>query len=480
MFFKHEHHKLCDFLVLSIRAVKKMEETLKETDLNETMSLSAGRVVAFLHKPKGPFKGLSIYASDREVKSDRAVPNNKVHIQFPKELGAESNNTIVFCMVSLPQMNETILGSEVLLYENRLIGLTVRGKTVSSLKEHVNITMNLTTSINSTLLPKCVFLNFSTNNFSEDGCVTQWTHDQVICSCNHFTYFGILMVSPNITDEDQRNLSYITLIGCGVSLIALFITLLLFITKRTIRADVSMKVHVNLAIALILLNVHLLPSQAVAAFPSNGLCFYMALLLHYSLLATFIWMALEGFHLYLLLVRVFNIYIRKYLLKLTLVGWGVPAVIVSIVVAIDRNVYGRTPENPQISNSTEICYIKDYTVKMVTTVGLFCLVFIFNFIMLIVTVRRILSIRHSKEYGQNESSRAKRDVCTLMGISILLGTTWGLIFFSFNGLPVAGLYAFCILNSLQGFFIFLWFVMSVRKTGNSTTKTSSETHSSHG
>ncbi|KAL3992604.1 adhesion G-protein coupled receptor G5-like [Oreochromis aureus] len=104
-----------------------------------------------------------------------------------------------------------------------------------------------------------------------------------------------------------------------------------------------MRVHINLVIALILLNLHFLPSQAVAAVSSSGLCLYMALALHYSLLATFIWMALEGFHLYLLLVKVFNIYIKRYLLKLSVVGWGVPAVIVSVVVIIDRGIYGHVP-----------------------------------------------------------------------------------------------------------------------------------------
>ena len=51
-------------------------------------------------------------------------------------------------------------------------------------------------------------------------------------------------------------------------------------------------------------------------------CQVLGLLLHWSLLAAFSWTALEGFHLYLLLVRVFNIYVKRYLLKLCLVGWG--------------------------------------------------------------------------------------------------------------------------------------------------------------
>lgn len=83
-----------------------------------------------------------------------------------------------------------------------------------------------------------------------------------------------------------------------------------------------MKIHINLAIALILLNIHFLPSQAIGALSSTSLCFYMALGIHYSLLASFSWMALEGFHIYLLIVRVFNIYIKRYLLKLAVVGWG--------------------------------------------------------------------------------------------------------------------------------------------------------------
>lgn len=83
-----------------------------------------------------------------------------------------------------------------------------------------------------------------------------------------------------------------------------------------------MKVHINLVVALMLLNLHFLLSSTVPAQSSRGLCFYMALLLHYSLLATFSWMALEGFHLYLLIVKVFNIYVQRYLLKLSIVGWG--------------------------------------------------------------------------------------------------------------------------------------------------------------
>ncbi|XP_030582181.1 adhesion G-protein coupled receptor G5-like [Archocentrus centrarchus] len=378
----------------------------------------------------------------------------------------------------------SILGASYEVYDQRLIGLSVQGRNISGLQQRVNITVNLTRKTNETQKPSCQFFNFSTKNFSVDGCITQWTRGQnnVTCSCDHLTYFAVLMVglpvsSDSLSSTDQKVLNYISLIGCSLSLFALVITVLLFITNRKLRDDVSMKVHINLVIALILLNLHFLLSQYVTAGSSTGLCLYMALVLHYSLLATFSWMALEGFHLYLLLVRVFNIYIKRYLLKLSVVGWGVPAVILSVVVIINRGFYGRVPLDTSNSNDTAICYITDEKVKMGTTVGLFSLVFLCNIIMFGVTIRRIWILRNSSEFGQSNRDRAKKDICTLLGVMTLLGITWGLVFFSFGYLTTPGIYLFCILNSLQGFFIFLWFVMSLRKAKSSAPMTSTETRS---
>ncbi|XP_033972302.1 adhesion G-protein coupled receptor G5-like isoform X31 [Trematomus bernacchii] len=458
----------------TLSTIETLERLLEETEVNESISLSFNNSVAFLYKPKVPFNGLEIHASDKKVRSSNSVSDSdKVSVQLPRELDAGSENTIVFCMLTWPDANWTIREASAELHESRLVGLSVRGKNISGLQERVNIT--LAVSVNDTQKPSCVFLNVFTKDFSTDGCLTLWEPGQrnIICSCDHLTYFGVLVVSSaSLSQNDLQILTYITLIGCSLSLFALIITVLLFIAKRKVRADISMKVHINLAIALILLNLHFLPSQTVAALSFPTLCFYMAVSLHYSLLATFSWMALEGLHLYLLLVRVFNIYIRKYLLKLSLVGWGLPAVIVALVVIIDSSWYGLVPLVSSNPNSTQICYIRNTTVKLVTTLGVFGLVFLFNAIMLGVTVRRVVSLHQSKKFGQSDSNRVKKDICTLLGVTALLGITWGLVFFSFGYLTTPGLYLFCILNSLQGFFIFLWFVMSLRKKGDPSTKSS--------
>ncbi|XP_039469442.1 adhesion G-protein coupled receptor G1-like isoform X1 [Oreochromis aureus] len=463
----------------TMTAIRTLESVLERTEVKVTMQVCVKTFVALLHRPNDTFGGLRIYADDTQVTPDVPLLNSKVSVQLPRELGAGPNNKIVFCMFKWPGTKKRVFESQHEVYDQTLVGLSVQDKKISGLQERINITMEFTKDINETQKPSCHFFDYSTCNFSEDGCLTHWTRGQtnITCSCNHLTYFGILIIPDHsITKKDQEILTHITVIGCSISLFGSVIAILLFIANRKLRQDVSMKVHINLVIALMLLNLHFLPNQAVAAGSSSGLCLYMALLLHYSLLATFSWMALEGFHLYLLLVKVFNIYVKKYLLKLSMVGWGFPAVIVSVVVIIDRKFYGQVAL--ETSNST-ICYITNYHVKIWTTVGLFSLVFLFNVIMFGVTVRRVLILHHTREFGQNNLEKAKKDICSLAGVMTLLGITWGLLFFSFGLLTTPVLYLFCILNSLQGFFIFLWFVMSLRKAKTSATKMSSETRSTN-
>nr|XP_054594643.1 adhesion G-protein coupled receptor G2 isoform X2 [Nothobranchius furzeri] len=460
-----------------VQAFSKLQSQLENMNVTETTFVSFKNIKAILFKPTGDFSGLEINANDNEALPGSNVSNRKVSVFLPGELlGAGQNNTIVFYMILLPAAFSLADSGE--LYSSRLIGLSVTGKEISGLQERVNITLSTATSLNMTQKPQCVFLNTTVQAFKTDGCLTVWEpgQDYVTCSCDHLTYFGVLLVSVsegNVSPKDQEVLSYITMIGCSISLFALVITVFIFITNRKLRADNCKKIHISLAVALILLNLHFLPSQAVAAGSSTQFCFYVAFGLHYSLLATFSWMALEGLHLYLLLVKVFNIYISRYLLKVSMVGWGVPAVIVSVVI-INRDCYGHTPLDESNPNGTAICYIINEKVKWMT-LGVFNVVFLFNVTMFWVTAKWFLCSHVNKKVGQNKHYEAKRELVTLLTLTVLLGITWGLIFFSFGTLTTPGLYVFCILNSLQGFFILIYFLLSLKKTKDFAVKPSSVT-----
>lgn len=83
----------------------------------------------------------------------------------------------------------------------------------------------------------------------------------------------------------------------------------------------SMRIHMNLLLAIFLLDITFLISEHLAA-SSEAICRFGGLFLHFSLLSCLTWMGIEGYNLYRLVIEVFNAYHDHFLLKLCLVGWG--------------------------------------------------------------------------------------------------------------------------------------------------------------
>ncbi|TWW67120.1 Adhesion G protein-coupled receptor G3 G-protein coupled receptor 97 [Takifugu flavidus] len=221
----------------------------------------------------------------------------------------------------------------------------------------------------------------------------------------------------------------------------------------------------------------------------DWICKGLGLLLHCSLMATFLWMAVEGLHLYLLLVRVFNIDIKRYMLKLSLVAWGLPTL--TAVLCVSFNVYGKHTiqlKGDDNHNSTvQLCWISSQfpqglLISYITTAALPFLVVLFNFCMVCLVVFKMCGLRKRMRGGGSSSgwkkmnddnwARLWRDGSTLLGLSCVLGLPWGLSGLTYVSL--LGIYLFTVLNSLQGIFIFLWSLAltckSLKKTPRSGTR----------
>ncbi|XP_066504107.1 adhesion G-protein coupled receptor G2-like [Hoplias malabaricus] len=450
-----------------MRSIQNLEDALEYTDISESESITEGDLTAFLHKADKSIRNLTIYANDT-VANASEVMNSIVQVFLPEEIVEGIDNTTVFCMITSPQQFGALNISD-----GRIIGVSISGKNVTHLTSPVVLTVHVTPVTDKQ--PRCAFYNFTSSAYEFTGCSTKWTKGDgiVYCSCYHLTYFAVLMMSPeNVSSTDQKILTYITLIGCSLSLLFLVITVVLYFIKcsqkTSAAGDHSMQVHISLAGALILLNGHFLVNDLATKAPTA--CIYVAVLLHYSMVATFTWTAIEGFHLYLLFLRVFNIYIRRYLLKLSLVGWGVPAVVVILIFIIDKGVY----MNVGSGNNSSGCYISNDIVKYVTVLGFFCVIFVFNLVMSVVVTRTIF-LKRPEMPGQRK--RKAKDICTFLGINCLLGISWGLIFLSFGKGSTIGLYLFCIFNSLLGVFIFIWFCIS--KSAHSENQSNVSTHSTN-
>ncbi|KFW02847.1 putative G-protein coupled receptor 114, partial [Eurypyga helias] len=206
--------------------------------------------------------------------------------------------------------------------------------------------------------------------------------------------------------------------------------------------DNTTRIHMHLLATLLLLNCSFLLSTPLAA-GAAGLCRVTAALLHASLLCALAWMAAEAFHLLLLLVKVYNVYIQHYLLKLCLFAWGLPGLAVVAVLVFKRDTYGyHAISTSEGYRNMTMCWLTSPPVHYATL----CyagLILLFNTLVLGRVVMILRSMRRHK--GQ-----ARKDWATVLGLTCLLGTTWGLAFFSFGIVHIPQLYLFTILNSLQG------------------------------
>ncbi|KTG05841.1 hypothetical protein cypCar_00001625 [Cyprinus carpio] len=225
---------------------------------------------------------------------------------------------------------------------------------------------------------------------------------------------------------------------------------------RKLRRDYPSKILMNLSTSLLFLNMVFLLDGWLASYDIEGLCVTVAVFLHFFLLTSFTWMGLESIHMYIALVKVFNTYIRRYILKFCLVGWGVPASIVGIVLAVGKNSYGKKyygkGENGQ---GTEFCWIHSPVVFYVTCVGYFSMIFLMNVAMFIVVMMQICG-RNGKRSNRTLQEEILRNLRSVVSLTFLLGMTWGFAFFAWGPVSLAFMYLFSIFNSLQGLFIFVF------------------------
>ncbi|XP_036381403.1 mucin-5AC-like isoform X2 [Megalops cyprinoides] len=346
-----------------------------------------------------------------------------------------------------------------------ILGTSVANLSISNLRHNVVFTLRNNEPIPANFVASCVFWDFRRNGgsggWNPSGCFVQnSTDEETICSCNHLTSFAVLLdiSREGITNRIQSIiLTYITYIGCGISAIFLSITLLTYLAFGKLRKDIPSKILIQLCTALLLLNLVFLLDSWLALYPNSvGLCISTAFFLHYFLLVSFTWMGLEALHMYLALVKVFNTYVSKYMLKFSLAGWGVPLIVVIIVIAIDKNNYGLISYGKFNDGSTDdFCWLKNDVAFYVAVVAYFCVIFVVNLSMFIVVMVQLYRIKQQNPHNVQQRS-GLQDLRSVAGLTVLLGLTWGFAFFAWGPVNLPFMYLFAIFNSLQGFFIFIF------------------------
>lgn len=212
----------------------------------------------------------------------------------------------------------------------------------------------------------------------------------------------------------------------------------------------------NLFVAMFNLNLSFLVNESIAKLGNFNACVAMAAVMHYSMLATFSWFFIQALHLY------FNMWklpteVKHYVMKVCVAGWVTPAVVVIALLATRK--YNYIVINSDDGNSAKMCWIPDAVIHQGVNIGYYTLVFIFTFGIFVMTVRQIILLKPKAVKAQDNDS-IKTNSFSILGLFLLLGITWAFAFFSYGPLRIPSYYIFTILNSFQGFFMFIYYYNS--------------------
>ena len=335
-------------------------------------------------------------------------------------------------------------------------------------KKNIETITPLTESItfvfkkNTNRTVSCAYWKFSEANDETNG---HWdttgitkiaeTHENITCKSDHLTNFA-LIVDESCTRPDSsmhKWLYYLSLVCGGVSGIGIIITIVVYSAVKNLRVRIPSKIVVRLCISLLLLTA-VFQGFAERRGKGDSVCTVIGCLIHYLLLLSFMWMLIEAVSMFFMFVR--PLYWRKmnkskFLRRATGLSLVVPAIIVTATV-----VYAHF-HNPRHLRRSELCFIQHQCSLFRFGVELpMAIVLCFNTLVLLWSAIAIQ--RQSKTPGQSSGQLNSWQKWKItLGMSLMLGVYWLIGVFPSTGIPTQIL--FDIFCGLQGFFIFILFVL---------------------
>ncbi|XP_037775671.1 LOW QUALITY PROTEIN: uncharacterized protein LOC119572665 [Penaeus monodon] len=359
--------------------------------------------------------------------------------------------------------NEKLFQENITNYtvNSHIIQATYKGKVVKDLQYPIKILFKPLKSGNDTV---CVYWDFAKNGgkggWSSEGCwpgEREKNHD--ICYCNHLTCFAQLInydENSSFTGPHALILDIITIIGCCLSIFGLLLVFTTFFLFKKWRRSLSNKILVNLSFSVFCSMVIFL--AGINQTWDITLCRGVAVGLHYFILASFGWMLVEAVHQYLKFVKVVGTYIPRFLWKASVCAWGTPVLPILAVLVIDSSLYDY---NADKNNDVLICWMSVNAFKYAFLPPL-VLTMTVNLIMFSLIIHGAVCGRARVNSTMSERTLFMNQLRMAVCVFFLLGFTWIFGLLAIKELRPVFSYLFCIFNTLQGFFIFLFHVCRER------------------
>nr|CAB3220080.1 adhesion G-protein coupled receptor G7-like [Phallusia mammillata] len=343
------------------RVVKAMDTLVDIVDLGNTGQLTINEhIITF------QVHDVDLDTNDSHVGFEPPANTSEVLFDIPlnsiRSVSAHTNQSTA--RVGFVLYKNADLFSSSNFTTNQVIAATIRGNEANStLAEAVSFSFS---SISNATVKKaltCGFWDFNTDNWSTKGCrLIQVTNQAPKCECDHLTNFAILVdinrhdTVENAGSHDHANsptavVDYIGDVGCVLSIIGLTLTVIIHVSFKSLRRRRPQIILTHLSVSLLF--AYTIFFFGISATKHYVVCALVTVMLHYFWLASWCWMAVEGYTMYTLLVKVLiGGGDNRYILKSCLFAYGLPFVIVSA--SAGYTLFYKDVETWENSHKTEI------------------------------------------------------------------------------------------------------------------------------
>ncbi|XP_078140638.1 uncharacterized protein LOC139914272 [Centroberyx gerrardi] len=438
----------------------RLISTLIEPNQNQTNRTVQTSTVALSLQAIGP-------GSNTENSTSLSAKGNTMEINL-QAVAKSNNGSAAAAFMTLSGM-ENLLSHQYFQTENKtemysdVITAILPTTNHTNLSQPVNFTIQHKTRLPDSGMVTCVYWEDKgekkrerqgddqggeegeTMRWSVEGCWVAYSDENfTVCSCSHLSTFALILQIGEPPPEDPF-LEWLNRVCVIIGLFFFALAILTFLLCSW-NPKINNTARLHLCISLSLSHLLLLWNDRYVK--QELACTVMAGLLHFLVVASFVWMLLEALQLHLLVRRLSKVQViqrdglPKPLLYLT--GYGVPFVIVGISALVYSDGYGAT--------KSEVCWLsRDRNFNWALT-GPVIVVLALNWILFCATLWSLRPTLANMKSDVSQSKDTRLIVFKIVAQFVVLGCTWILGLYQTN---IFFQFLFIVLNSQQGTFLFI-------------------------
>lgn len=349
-----------------------------------------------------------------------------------------------------------------------------------------DIVMSGTRSRFSKLKRKCVFMK-PNGKWSDKGCTasSEKATFSMQCHCNHTTAFAVMVSLDAIKIPDWLETVLVIVEIIGIIFLLSTLAMLLYLRQTLKKGRIITQLHLCLALLL----MHISMVCAYYATSIDGLCVTLAAFSHFFMVSSAMWMLNEGIVLYKKTGSgALNFDIHKFKKWLILLGWVVPFLYAAICLAIgmslgvyldttieyddlrSRNLLDRTTKDVK---KYRMCWLGTRNYMVVAAIAPVAITLLLATCILLWVTKIIWSMSKQALDMMPSGVKKRRESIksTARAVALLipvLGLPWILAFFvNIEGAEVVFTAINGITNGLQGFVLFIIYIIINRETRTS-------------